>query len=94
MDFQSHRATLEGRASEILHLVTKSATAEQWAEWLQVPLEHAAGNGSLDLFEALFRAGTGTRAGWKGCGGRTLLDAAVRGESVGIVSFLLTTGSQ
>ncbi|CAM9478872.1 unnamed protein product [Scytosiphon promiscuus] len=94
MTAQSQRAPLGGRSSEIFNLVSRSATEEQWAEWLRVPLEHAAVIGDLNLFLAILRAGTEIRGGWRGCFGRTLLEAAVYGGSMGIVSFLLTSGSR
>lgn len=51
----------------------------QWQEWFRVPLEHAIAQGNLDLFNNLLGAGAIGRAGWRGCRGRTLLDAATVG---------------
>ena len=90
----SNRASLQPLASEIFRLVTHGATADQWAEWLRVPLEHAAADGNLDLFNALIAAGADGSAGYRGCHGRTLFDAAATGGSADVVSALLVTGAQ
>ena len=88
------RALLHGVEAEIFKLVSAGATAEQWTEWLRVPLEHAAAAGSHDLFKRLVDAGADCGAGWTGCGGRTLLDAAAFGGNAGVVSALLHKGSR
>ncbi|CAM9409564.1 unnamed protein product [Ectocarpus sp. 12 AP-2014] len=88
------RASLEGLEIEIFRLVSKGATPEQWAEWLRVPLEHAAAQGSLALVDKLLGAGADGSAGYKGCAGRTLLQAAAVGGSKGVVSSLLRAGAQ
>ena len=88
------RASLEGFETEMFALVASSATPEQWKEWLRVPLEHAAAEGNLSLFHKLIEAGASGSAGWRGCDGRTLLDAAALGGNADIVSGLLRAGSQ
>ena len=92
--YPNKRASLEGLETEIFKLVSSSATTEQWKEWLRVPLEHAAGRGDLELFNKLLGAGANGSAGWRGCHGRTLLDAAVFGGNEGVVSGLLLAGAQ
>ena len=86
------RAPLHEAVAEIFKLVSAGATAEQWAEWLRAPLEHTAATGNHDLFKRLVDAGANCGAGWQGCGGRTLLDAAALGGEVNIVSTLLQKG--
>lgn len=76
-----NRASLQPLVGEILRPVARGATPDQWAEWLRVPLEHAAADANLDLFNALIGAGANGRAGWRGCHGRTLFDAAAAGGS-------------
>ena len=88
------RAPLEGFEIEIFKLVSRSATPEQWKEWLRVPLEHAAARGNLDLFNKLLGAGASGSAGWKGCDGRTLLDAAAVGGNADVATALLRAGAQ
>lgn len=77
---------------EIFKLVSKGATTGQWAEWLRVPLEHAAASGDFDLVERLLKAGANGSAGWRGCRRRTLLDAAALGGNDDVVSILLQAG--
>ena len=88
------RVSLEGLETEIFKLVSSSATPEQWKEWLRVPLEHAAARGNLGLFNKLLEAGANGGAGWRGCDGRTLLDAAALGGNKDVVSGLLRAGAQ
>lgn len=88
------RASLRGLESEIFKLVSYGATPEQWAEWLRVPLEHAAGRGNLDLVNALIEAGADGSAGWRGCRGRNLLDAAAVGGIAGVITALLRAGAR
>ena len=94
MNAYSERASLEGFEIEIFKLVSRSATAEQWAEWLRVPLEHAAAQGNHGLVDKLLGAGGNGRAGWKGCGGRSLLYAAALGGSEDVLSSLLQAGAK
>lgn len=58
-----------------------------------MPLEHAAADGNADLFNALIGAGADGRAGWRGCQGRTLFDAAARGGSAEVISGLVAGGA-
>ncbi|CAM9835991.1 unnamed protein product, partial [Ectocarpus sp. 13 AM-2016] len=88
------RRLLQGMESEIWKLVSYSATPQQWKEWLRVPLEHAATRGNLNLVNSLLEAGADGSAGWKGCRGRTLIDAAALGGSEPVVSALLRAGAQ
>lgn len=88
------RSRLDGCEIELFQLVKKAASPEQWKEWLRVPLEHAAADGNVDLFTRLMDAGADSSAGWRGCGGRTLLGAAARGKDVTVVSALLEAGAK
>ncbi|CAM9517433.1 unnamed protein product [Ectocarpus fasciculatus] len=88
------RASLRGLESEIFKLVSYGATPDQWAEWLRVPLEHAAARGNLDLVNILIEAGADGSAGWRGCRGRTLLDAAALGGSADVITALLRAGAR
>ncbi|CAN0364277.1 unnamed protein product [Pylaiella littoralis] len=87
-----HRATLEEAETEIFKLLSYGATPKQWAEWLRAPLEHAAARGNFDLVDRLLKAGANGSAGWRGCRGRTLLDAAALGGNGDVVSALLRAG--
>lgn len=84
----------EGLASQIFKLVATGATPEQWAEWLRVPLEHAAARGNLGLVNVLLGAGANGGAGWRGCRGRTLLDAAAIGGNPEVVSAFIRAGAE
>lgn len=86
------RALLDGAEVEIFKLLSYGATPEQWAEWLRAPLEHAAARGNLDLVLRLLKAGGDGSAGWRGCRGRTLLDAAALGGNPDVLSALLRAG--
>ncbi|CBN76536.1 conserved unknown protein [Ectocarpus siliculosus] len=88
------RSRLDGFEIEIFKLVQEEVTSEQWKQWLQVPLEHAAARGNLDLFTRLMDAGGfGGERGWRGCNGRTLLGAAAWGKSDKVVRALLEAGA-
>ena len=87
------RACLHGLGVEMFSLVSCGATPEQWAEWLRAPLEHAAARGNLDLVDRLLEAGANGSAGWRGCRGRTLLDAAAVGGNGEVVSALVRAGA-
>eukprot|EP00752_Nemacystus_decipiens_P014386 g12796.t1 len=88
------RASLQELGNEIFKLVSISATSEQWAEWLRVPLEHAVARGNLGLVNILLKAGADGSAGWRGCRGRTLLDAAAVGGNPDVLTALLRAGAQ
>ena len=92
MPIIQQRALLEGHEVEIFKLVSKGATTRQWAEWLRVPLEHAAARGDFDLVDRLLKAGANGSAGWRGCRRRTLLDAAALGGNADVLSALLQAG--
>ena len=92
MHLYPKRALLEGFETEIFKLLSFGATPEQWAEWLRPPLEHAATRGNLDLVTRLLKAGAHGGAGWRGCRGRTLLDAAALGGNPDVVAALLQAG--
>lgn len=97
MHIYPRRASLqqgEGLASQLFKLVAYGATPEQWEEWLRVPLEHAASRGNLDLVNVLLGAGANGSAGWRGCRGRTLLDAAAVGGNGEVVSALIRAGAE
>lgn len=88
------RAALHGKEEQLFKLVSSQATPIQWAEWLRAPLEHALAHGDEDLVLALLKAGANMGAGWKGCDGRTLLDAAAEGANKDLVSTLLKAGGR
>lgn len=88
------RAVIQNCMEKLLNLVCEGATKEQWAEWLRVPLEHAAAAGDTALVSDLLEAGANGKAGWKGCLDRSLLCAAVQGGERQVVSALLTAGAQ
>ncbi|CAM9806724.1 unnamed protein product [Scytosiphon promiscuus] len=79
---------------EILNLMREDPTSQQWSDWLRAPLEHAAARGNGSLVTALLKMGAnGSSEGPRGCGGRTLLDAAVEGGNADVVNTLLRAGS-
>ncbi|CAM9682229.1 unnamed protein product, partial [Hapterophycus canaliculatus] len=86
------RTVLDGMGERLLKLVSKGATTRQWAEWLRAPLEHAVANGDKDLAQCLLTAGANGGAGWRGCNGRTLLQAAAESGNQELVSTLLEKG--
>lgn len=92
--FENRETILQGSEELIFKIVCQSTTAEQWAEWLRPPLEHAAAQANHELVEKLLKAGANGKAGWRGCHGRTLLDAAADGGSERVVSALLDAGSK
>lgn len=89
MAAREDRTVLIGLESKLFNLVAKGATSVQWAEWLRVPLEHAVAEGDKDLALSLLKAGANGGPGWKGCGGRTLLDAAAEGGNEEALSMVL-----
>lgn len=89
------RAVLQDLTGDIFKLVVVGSSARQWAEWLRVPLEHAARNGDIDLVKTLLRSGADGSAGWRGsCDGGTLLGAGALGGNEGVVAALLEAGSE
>ncbi|CAM9374444.1 unnamed protein product, partial [Ectocarpus sp. 8 AP-2014] len=58
----------------------------------RAPLEHAAARGNLGLVERLLKAGANGGAGWRGCRGRTMLDAAALGGNPDVMATLLASG--
>lgn len=56
-----------------------------------MPLEHAAARGNLNIVRKLLKAGVEANksAAWRGCCGRTLLDAATVGGNAGVISTFL-----
>lgn len=87
------RNTLRSLGEELFSLVLDNATPKQWAEWLRAPLEHAAGQGNLELVTKLLNAGANGKPGMRGCRGRTLLDAAAEGGNEKVVGALLGAGA-
>ena len=79
--FEQRASILQGSEELIVKLVCEGTTPEQWAEWLRAPLEHAAAQANYKLVEKLLKAGANGKAGWRGCLGRTVLDAAAEGGS-------------
>ncbi|CAM9473316.1 unnamed protein product [Ascophyllum nodosum] len=92
--FEQRASILQGSEELIVKLVCEGTTPEQWAEWLRAPLEHAAAQANYKLVEKLLKAGANGKAGWRGCLGRTVLDAAAEGGSEKVVSALLDAGSK
>ena len=92
MEDSKDRAALDSLANKLFRLMSKGATEAQWAGWLRAPLEHALAKGDTSLVMSLMKAGADPRAGWKGCGGRTLLGAAAEGGSHEAVSAILEAG--
>ncbi|CAB1116737.1 unnamed protein product [Ectocarpus sp. CCAP 1310/34] len=84
------RSRLDGFELETFKL--DEATSDQWRERLRAPLEHAAAEGNTDLFMRLLDAGADGIAGWRDCGGRTLLDAAAHGKNEDIERTVLKAG--
>lgn len=87
------RTALKGTGEKLLEIVSQNATPAQWAEWLRTPLEHALAEGDQHLASTLLSAGADGGSGWKGCDGRSLLDAAAEGGNSKSVSTLLEAGS-
>eukprot|EP00903_Cladosiphon_okamuranus_P012365 g11590.t1 len=85
------RTSLQGLENDIFRVMASSG--REWADWLRVPLEHAAARGNLELVDALLGAGANGGGGWRGCRGRTLLDAAALGGSAEVVSALVAAGA-
>ena len=94
MESCGDRSALHGLEERLFKLVSRKATSAQWAEWLRAPLEHALAGGDKHLVLSLLKAGANGGAGWKGCDGRTLLDAAAEGGSEVAVSALLDAGAR
>ena len=94
MHIYPKRQSVQELGGEVFKLVSYGATPEQWAEWLRVPLEHAAARGNLGLVNTLLQAGADGSAGWRGCGGRTLLHAAAVGGNPDVLTALLGAGAQ
>lgn len=92
MHLYPKRALLKGAEVEIFTLLSYGATPEQWREWLRAPLEHAAARGDFSLVKKLLNAGADGGAGWSGCRGRTLLDAAALGGNPDVVTALFRAG--
>lgn len=87
------RDALRTLTDDVFALVADHASSKQWADWLRIPLEHAAASGDLGLVTTLLRAGANGKSGARGCRGRTLLDAAVESGNEKVVSCLLTAGA-
>ncbi|CAM9703933.1 unnamed protein product, partial [Scytosiphon promiscuus] len=86
------RNILRNAGDMIFNLVCDRATPEQWAEWLRVPLEHAAGTADYDLVAKLLKAGANGNAGWRGCYAKTLLYAGAEGGNEHVVAALVRSG--
>ena len=94
LTYQERVGRLQGSEELIFKLVCQRATPNQWAEWLRVPLEHAAVEADHELVDTLLRAGAGHGiVGWRGCYGKTLLDAAAIGGSEKVVKCILNAGA-
>lgn len=87
-------AVLYGKGEDLFKLMSTRSTSKQWGEWLRAPLEHALAGNDEDLALALLEAGVNVGAGWEGCDGRTLLDAAVEGGNEDLVSTILKAGGR
>ena len=94
LGYEERVSILQGAEAVIFDMVCERSTPEQWAEWLRVPLEHAAGKGDIDLVGKLMKAGVDGSAGWKGCEGKSLLHAAAEGGNEQVMSALITVGAK
>ncbi|CAM9206215.1 unnamed protein product [Ectocarpus sp. 12 AP-2014] len=54
---QNLRTILSGSEAAIFDLIFDTTSIQQWAEWLQTPLEHAVAEGDMDLVVKLAQAG-------------------------------------
>lgn len=88
------RTSLEWLAMKIAGLVSKGATTEECVELLGVPLEHSSAHGKLVLVDKLIEADADGRAGWRGCGGRTLLHVSAVCGNEGVLSSSLTAEAE
>lgn len=89
-----HRARiLQGAGDTIFKLMLDRSMPRQWAEWLRVPLEYAAGSANYDLVKKLLKAGADCGVGCKGCHGKTLLHAAAEGGDGQVVTELIRAGA-
>eukprot|EP00752_Nemacystus_decipiens_P005730 g5185.t1 len=77
----------------IFKLMSSRAAPNEWAEWLQAPLEHACRAGNFNLVDPLLEAGADATASGSGEDGGTLLHAAASGGSERVVSSLLNSGA-
>lgn len=77
------RCMLRDAETTIFDLVCSRTTVEQWAEWLQTPLEHAVAAGRADLVAMLRAAGAKASA----------VHPAVRGGQEALVLHLLALGA-
>lgn len=65
MELYGERKIIErGAGGAIFDLVCDRATRGQWAEWLRLPLAHAAGMANAELVDKLLKAGANGSAGW------------------------------
>ena len=94
LGYEERVSILQGAEAVIFDMVCERSTPEQWAEWLRVPLEHAAGKGDVDLVGKLMKAGVDGSAGWKGCEGKSLLHAAAEGGNEQVMSVLMRAGAK
>ncbi|CAM9728129.1 unnamed protein product [Scytosiphon promiscuus] len=92
--YDERASILRGAGDTILNIVCDLATPEQWAEWLRIPLEHAARTANYEVVNKLLQAGADGSAGWKGCNGQTLLHAAADGGNEQVVSALIRAGAR
>ncbi|CAM9757739.1 unnamed protein product, partial [Ectocarpus fasciculatus] len=91
--YEKRASIVQDLGDTIFKLVCDRATPEQWAEWLRVPLEHAAATANDDLVSKLLRAGANGGGGYRGCHDKTLLHAAAEGGNVHVVSTLHRAGA-
>ncbi len=87
------RASLESFAVEILQLVARRASSENWGKWLRRPLGDAVSEGNIDLVNALIGAGAEVCAGSSARPYELLLESAVRVGNADVVSALVAAGS-
>eukprot|EP00752_Nemacystus_decipiens_P009765 g8721.t1 len=91
--YDDRASILQGAGDMIFQLVLERSTPQQWAKWLRVPLEHAAGTANYDLVQKLLKAGANGKASRKGGHGETLLHAAAEGGDGQVVTALIRAGS-
>lgn len=74
MEVHKRRESLRGLAESILDRFSQSATKQQWADWLEIPMQYSAAAGDRDMTLKLFAAGASGNVMMTACrGGRDAL---------------------
>ena len=64
---------LSGKGDQLLEIVLRNAPANQWTQWLRLPLMGAAVGGDVVCVKELLAAGADGSAGQRGPDGSTLV---------------------